>query len=95
MRVKRLARVTGIVLLGLIIALFLLAAFSHHILPASIDECQQDVSHLGHVAELSAFHCIGHSERNMRDDTWDHLHPWMSREWQLEQQADESHTETE
>jgi hypothetical protein len=95
MRVNRVVKVAGVVLLVLIIALFLLAAFSHHILPTSIDECQQDVSHRGHIAELPAFHCIGHSEWDMEKDTWDHVHSWMSREWQLKQQADESHPGTE
>jgi hypothetical protein len=95
MNVKRVLKVAAVVLLVLIIALFLLAAFSHHILPASVDECQQDVSHQGHIAELPAFHCIGHSEWNMQADTWDHVHPWMSREWHREQQVDESHAGTE
>ena len=62
-------------------ALVGLAAFSHRILPPDVDECQRDVSHAGHVAELPLFHCIGHSEREADTGAWDHVHPWMTDEW--------------
>jgi len=58
-------------------------AFSHLILPADMDDCQQDVSHRGHLTELTPFHCIGHSEGSaMRG--WDHVHPWMTEAWHAE-----------
>ncbi|MBR9826007.1 MAG: hypothetical protein GYB36_09430 [Alphaproteobacteria bacterium] len=60
-----------------------LAAYSHRILPADMDECQQDITHIGHIEELPPFHCIGHSEGNAVDG-WDHIHPWMTREWHEE-----------
>lgn len=58
------------------------AAFSHRLLPESLDECQRDVSHAGHVAELPLFHCIGHSEWDHETGTWDHVHPWVTPDMQ-------------
>lgn len=80
---------TGLVVI--VFALGILGAYSHLLLPAGIDECQLDMSHLNHVAELPAFHCLGHSEWNVEHDTWDHLHPWMTEEWHRERKMDESH----
>lgn len=58
-----------------------IAAFSHRLLPPEVDECQLDVSHVGHIADLPLFHCLGHTEFNMGTGEWDHIHPWMDEEW--------------
>lgn len=58
-------------------------AFSHRILAPESDDCQQDITHMGHIQDLAAFHCIGHSEGNA-DEGWDHIHSWMAEEWHAE-----------
>ena len=77
-------KTVSLALLTLLILCVAFAAFSHRLLPADMDECQQDVSHLGHVSELPLFHCIGHSETNRENGDWDHQHPWMTEEWHAE-----------
>lgn len=74
------------ILLGIVVvagALVLAAGFSHRILPAEWDDCQQDITHMGHTDELPMFHCIGHSEGGAAYG-WDHVHPWMTEDWHLE-----------
>jgi len=83
------------VLLTLAAAMVIFGAYSHRILPASMDECQQDVSHGDHVSELPAFHCIGHSEWNLESNTWDHVHPWMTEEWRREHEIDGSSADSD
>jgi len=81
--------VVAILLLG---GLVLAAGHTHLIMPASSDECQQDISHKGHIAELPMFHCIAHKEfvpiqgakGTARVGQWFHLHPWMTMDWHLE-----------
>jgi len=89
-RAIRLVASSAVVMVAIMLAL---AAFSHRILPAEVDECQRDISHAGHVAELPPFHCIGHSEWDTAEDTWDHRHPWMTRQWHVQHGIDESHAE--
>lgn len=67
-------RFLGIATLILLAGMGGLAAFSHRILPADSDPCQQDITHRGHIAELPLFHCIGHSEGTAAGG-WDHVHP--------------------
>lgn len=81
--------VTGIVSLILVAV----AGNTHHILPAESDPCQQDITHQGHVNELLMFHCIGHTEYVVDAGKtglhsvakWDHIHPWMTKDWHLSQ----------
>lgn len=68
--------------------LILLSAFTHLWLPQSVDDCQNDVTHRGHLLSLALFHCIGHSERNYPQDEWNHLHPWMNNEWEEKYSAE-------
>jgi len=84
-------------ILGLIVVagILTLAAFSHRILPADSDECQQDVTHKGNISELAVFHCIGHSETNPESGAWDHTHPWMTAEWHREHGLEESRAGSE
>jgi hypothetical protein len=71
-----------IVVIGLMVSvILLLGAYSHRIAPAGIDQCQQDITHKGHISDLPAFHCMGHSEWDMDKNDWDHAHPWMTDEW--------------
>ena len=67
--------------LSILAIVVVLAAFSHRLLPADLDECQRDITHVGHLPELPLFHCIGHSERDPGTGSWDHIHPWMTEEW--------------
>jgi len=64
--------------------LIFLAAFTHLWLPQSVDDCQSDVTHKGHLLRLAPFHCISHSERDYPQDEWNHEHPWMDAEWKME-----------
>ena len=68
-----------VIICGVII---LLVAFTHLWLPQAVDECQKDVTHRGHLPGLAPFHCIAHSERDYPQDEWNHVHPWMDREWE-------------
>lgn len=77
-------KVLGSVVFLLAAFLVGIAAFSHQLLPADMDECQQNVSHLGHISDLPLFHCIGHTEFDMETGEWDHVHPWMDEEWMRE-----------
>jgi hypothetical protein len=80
-------------------ALILLLGNTHRILPSSKDPCQQDMTHKGHLSELPMFHCIGHTEYVVDPDKkglervveWDHLHPWMTLEWHLDQGFSREH----
>jgi hypothetical protein len=65
--------------------LLLAAGFTHLWLPASVDECQSDITHHDHLLSLAPFHCIGHTERNYPADEWNHVHPWMDKGWEEEQ----------
>ena len=64
-----------------------------------MDPCQTDISHIGHVNELSAYHCIGHTEYLVAPEeealfrvaSWDHMHNWMTLDWHLEQGFGEDH----
>ena len=86
---KKATLITGAVITGLVLA----AGTTHLWIPAASDPCQQDLSHQGHVASLPLFHCIGHTEFEVLPGAhglaavgaWDHLHPWMDRDWHLEQ----------
>lgn len=90
-----------IIISGSIVAivLFLLIGNTHHMLPASSDDCQTDISHLDHINELAMFHCIGHTEYVVapekeglqKVERWDHLHSWMTLEWHLEQGFSKEH----
>lgn len=75
---------TIIAIASLLVVMFVLAAFSHRVLPVEMDECQRDVTHAEHNRDLPPFHCIGHSEFDPEAGTWDHLHPWMTEEWHAE-----------
>lgn len=88
-----------IVVTFLVIILVGLAGNTHRLLPAAEDPCQTDMSHIGHVNELSMFHCIGHTEYMvapgkedlLRVAKWDHLHPWMTLEWHIQKGFSETH----
>ena len=81
--------ITGLI----IIIIILISGNTHHILPATMDDCQTDLTHEGHIGELNMYHCIGHTEYVVdfekeglfRIKKWDHIHPWMTLEWHLEQ----------
>ncbi len=81
--------VTGIISLILVTV----AGNTHRILPAKSDPCQQDLTHQGYVNELPMFHCIGHTEyvvaagkKGLNSvNKWNHIHPWMTRDWHLSQ----------
>ena len=83
----------------ILIVLILLAGNTHRLLPASMDPCQTDISHAGHINELPIFHCIGHTEYVvalekdglLRVARWDHLHSWMTLDWHLQQGFSEEH----
>jgi len=85
-------------LLVLIILIFL-GGNTHRLLPVSMDDCQSDMTHLGHINELPMYHCIGHTEYVVdpkaeglfRVKNWDHIHPWMTLEWHLEQGFGKNH----
>ncbi len=81
---RRIAKLILLIPFLMVGVLVIMAAYSHRILPAGIDACQRDATHAGHVHKLPAFHCAGHSEWDMQQDTWDHVHPWMTDEWQQE-----------
>jgi hypothetical protein len=80
----------GLGFLGLVV---LLAGNTHRILPEDSDPCQRDMTHKGHIDALPMFHCIGHSEYEVAPGNqgleaivaWDHVHPWMDREWHVAQ----------
>lgn len=80
---------TVVAVVSLLTIILGLAAFSHRILPATADECQRDVTHAGHIADLPLFHCIGHSETSPETGAWDHVHPWMTEEWHLEHDSED------
>jgi len=82
------ARILGSIIFLLGAFVLGIAAFSHRLLPPEVDECQQDVSHEGHIADLPMFHCLGHTEFNIQSGAWDHVHPWMDDEW-LQEHAPE------
>ena len=88
-------KIAGISLFLIAALITTLAAFSHRILPADADECQRDVSHVGHIPELPVFHCIGHSQRNVETNTWDHVHPWMTAQWHRQHGFEESPGDSE
>jgi len=88
-------KTAGIFVLIIVAGVLMLAAFSHRILPEDSDECQQDVTHKGHISELPVFHCIGHSETKPETGAWDHVHPWMTSEWHSEHGLEESHAGSE
>jgi len=84
--------------IGLVIGIFILVLVgvvgnSHRVLPVEADPCQQDMTHRGYVNELPMFHCIGHTEYLVAAGKtglssvaeWDHIHPWMTRDWHLSQ----------
>lgn len=82
-----------------IIILILLGGNTHRLLPASMDDCQTDMTHVDHVNELRMYHCIGHTEYVVdpnveglfRVKNWEHIHPWMTLEWHLEQGFSKNH----
>ena len=82
-----------------IIILLLLGGNTHRLLPASMDDCQTDITHAEYVNELPMFHCLGHTEYIVASDKegllrvaqWDHLHPWMTLEWHLQQGFSKEH----
>ena len=88
-----------IVVLSVFAVLILLAGNTHRFLSASSDPCQQDISHLNHINELPMFHCIGHTEFTvapgksglLRVAKWDHIHPWMTLDWHIEQGFNKEH----
>lgn len=85
----------------LIIIAFLAIGNTHRILPENCDPCQTDISHKGHINELSMFHCIGHTEYEvdygkeglLRVKKWDHIHSWMTLDWHLEKGFSKEHAE--
>ena len=87
-----------IIVLVLGILIFLMGN-THHILPATMDDCQTDMTHIGHLNELEMYHCIGHTEYEVNPGKkgllqvkkWDHLHPWMTLEWHLEKGFSKEH----
>jgi len=89
----------GIILLLILIVLVLLGGNTHRILPASMDDCQTDITHEGRVNMLPMYHCIGHTEYEVNPDAegllqvakWNHIHEWMTLEWHLEQGFSREH----
>ncbi len=83
----------------IIVLLFLFAGNTHRILPASIDDCQTDISHVNHLDKLPMYHCIGHTEYVVDLEKeglfhvakWDHLHSWMTLDWHLQQGFTKEH----
>ena len=79
--------------------LIFLMGNTQNILPATMDDCQTDITHIGHLNELEMFHCIGHTEYVVNPGKkgllhikeWDHLHPWMTLEWHLEKGFSKAH----
>ena len=70
------------------LGLVVLAGSTHIWMPASMDECQQDISHADNLWSLPPFHCINHTEFTYDTNAfgqeiivWDHLHPWMNYIW--------------
>ncbi len=70
------------------VGLVVMAGTTHLWLPASSDECQQDISHKDNLWSLAPFHCINHTEFAYVTDAdgnetivWDHLHAWMTEDW--------------
>lgn len=83
----------------IIIILVILAGNTHRLLPANMDDCQTDMTHEGHLNELSMYHCIGHTEYEVNPQSegllrvakWDHIHDWMTIEWHLEKGFSKEH----
>lgn len=78
--------------LSVLVVLGLIAGSTHIWLPSSMDDCQRDISHQDHLWSLAPFHCLGHTEFAYDTDPeggeviiWDHLHPWMTYSWFMEQ----------
>lgn len=78
--------------LGLGLFVVVMAGSTHIWMPTDSDQCQRDISHIGHLWSLPPFHCLGHSEFYYDTDAdgsevmvWDHRHSWMTISWFLEQ----------
>lgn len=89
----------GIFILFLLV---LAAGNTHRFLPLSMDECQEDLSHLDHIHDLPMFHCLGHNDFIVNPGgtgfdfigQWEHIHPWMTKDWHLQKGFTTKQTET-